>query len=69
MRDVLLARHGLVARGLVARECSNKAGSTETYLRLAAHGQAATDWLASALDKALAEPLSARSRGRHGEAG
>lgn len=44
LRDRLLKRYGLMVR-----ECSNKIGSTEQYLRLAVQGRAAVDVLAPAL--------------------
>ena len=67
--DEAVLRSALARVDAEMSEAARHGRAAETYLRLAAHGQAATDWLASALDKALAEPLSARSRGRHGEAG
>lgn len=44
LRDRLLDEYGIVIR-----ECSNKAGSTERYLRLAVHRRDATDRLVQAL--------------------
>ena len=44
LRDRLLKNHGVMVR-----ECSNKIGSTEQYLRLAVQGQAAVDVLVRAL--------------------
>ena len=44
LRDRLLTNHGLMVR-----ECSNKIGSSEQYLRLAVQRQAAVDSLAAAL--------------------
>lgn len=44
MRDRLLENHGLMVR-----ECSNKIGSSEQYLRLAVQGQAAVNRLVAAL--------------------
>ncbi len=44
LRDRLLINHGLLIR-----ECSNKLGSTEQYLRLAANLPGETDQLVRAL--------------------
>ena len=44
LRDRLLKRYGLMVR-----ECSNKIGSSEQYLRVAVQGKAAVDVLVSAL--------------------
>lgn len=44
LRDRLLENYGLMVR-----ECSNKIGSTEQYLRLAVQGKAAVDSLVTAL--------------------
>lgn len=44
IRDYLLQKHGLIIR-----ECSNKVGSTETYLRFSVNRQEETDRLISAL--------------------
>lgn len=49
LRDCLLERHGLIIR-----ECSNKAGSSERFLRLAVHPRPATDRLVDALRRTLA---------------
>lgn len=49
LRDRLLKHYGLMVR-----ECSNKIGSTEQYLRLAVQGRAAVDVLALALQDELA---------------
>jgi histidinol-phosphate/aromatic aminotransferase/cobyric acid decarboxylase-like protein len=49
LRDRLLKHHGLMVR-----ECSNKIGSTEQYLRLAVQGRAVVDVLVSALHEELA---------------
>jgi histidinol-phosphate/aromatic aminotransferase/cobyric acid decarboxylase-like protein len=57
LRDRLLKRHGLLVR-----ECSNKIGSTEQYLRLAVQGREAVDVLAKALRTEL-ERAHARPRG------
>jgi threonine-phosphate decarboxylase len=48
LRDNLLKRHGLMVR-----ECSNKLGSCEQYLRLAVQGQAAVDVLVPAISDEL----------------
>lgn len=58
LRDRLLRHHGLLVR-----ECSNKIGSSEQYLRLAVQGGAAVDVLAAALRVELAR-ASARQTGR-----
>lgn len=63
VRDALLERHGLVVR-----ECGNKVGSTEAYLRLAVHGPSATDRLATALDGILREHGNTGLRDRAGQA-
>jgi histidinol-phosphate/aromatic aminotransferase/cobyric acid decarboxylase-like protein len=49
LRDRLLRNHGLMVR-----ECSNKIGSSEQYLRLAVQGHAAVDTLVAALHDELA---------------
>ena len=49
LRDQLLKNHGVMIR-----ECSNKIGSTEQYLRLAVQGRAAVDVLVSAINEELA---------------
>ena len=49
LRDRLLKRHGLLVR-----ECSNKLGSSEQYLRLAVQSRAAVDALVPALRDELA---------------
>lgn len=49
LRDRLLKHHGLMVR-----ECSNKIGSSEQYLRLAVQGRAAVDVLVPALRVELA---------------
>jgi threonine-phosphate decarboxylase len=49
LRDRLLKHHGLMVR-----ECSNKIGSSEQYLRLAVQGRAAVDVLVPALRIELA---------------
>lgn len=56
LRDRLLGRHGLMVR-----ECSNKIGSSEQYLRLAVQGRAAVDILAPALREELAQ-MTARPK-------
>jgi threonine-phosphate decarboxylase len=48
LRDRLLTNHGLMVR-----ECSNKIGSSEQYLRLAVQGRAAVDALVAALREEL----------------
>jgi threonine-phosphate decarboxylase len=48
LRDRLLKKYGLLVR-----ECSNKIGSSEQYLRFAVQGRAAVDVLVSALEKEL----------------
>jgi histidinol-phosphate/aromatic aminotransferase/cobyric acid decarboxylase-like protein len=48
LRDCLLKNYGLMVR-----ECSNKIGSSEQYLRLAVHGKAAVDSLVAALREEL----------------
>jgi threonine-phosphate decarboxylase len=48
LRDRLLKNYGLMVR-----ECSNKIGSTEQYLRLAVQGRAAVDSLVAALHAEL----------------
>jgi histidinol-phosphate/aromatic aminotransferase/cobyric acid decarboxylase-like protein len=48
LRDRLLQSYGLMVR-----ECSNKLGSTEQYLRLAVQGKAAVDTLVAALHEEL----------------
>lgn len=53
LRDRLLRRHGLLVR-----ECSNKTGSSEQYLRLAVQGRAAVDVLVPALRDELARLLA-----------
>ena len=57
LRDRLLGRYGLLVR-----ECGNKIGSSEQYLRLAVQGGAAVDVLAAALRAELAH-ASARQTG------
>lgn len=57
LRDRLLKHHGLMVR-----ECSNKIGSSEQYLRLAVQGRAAVDVLVPALRVELAR-MSARQTG------
>jgi histidinol-phosphate/aromatic aminotransferase/cobyric acid decarboxylase-like protein len=54
LRDRLLKHHGVMVR-----ECSNKLGSSEQYLRLAVQGRAAVDVLVPALRIELAR-MSAR---------
>ena len=49
LRDRLVVRHRVIVR-----ECSNKVGSSERYLRLAVQGRAAVDRLAAALAEELA---------------
>lgn len=49
LRDRLLANHGVMVR-----ECSNKIGSSEQYLRLAVQTRFATDALITALEMELA---------------
>ncbi len=58
LRDRLLTNYGLMVR-----ECSNKIGSSEQYLRLAVQGKAAVDTLVAALHDELArfETLCASS--------
>jgi histidinol-phosphate/aromatic aminotransferase/cobyric acid decarboxylase-like protein len=57
LRDRLLKKYGLMVR-----ECSNKIGSTEQYLRLAVQGKAAVDALVRALQIELDHfPFSERS--------
>ncbi|HEX7313900.1 MAG TPA: histidinol-phosphate transaminase [Pyrinomonadaceae bacterium] len=53
LRDSLLRRHGLMVR-----ECGNKIGSSEQYLRLAVQGRAAVDVLVPALQEDLARILA-----------
>ena len=48
LRDRLLATHGIMVR-----ECSNKIGSSEQYLRLAVQRKEAVDLLIKALDEEL----------------
>jgi histidinol-phosphate/aromatic aminotransferase/cobyric acid decarboxylase-like protein len=48
LRDRLLRNYGLIVR-----ECSNKIGSSEQYLRLAVQGRAAVDSLVAALREQL----------------
>lgn len=48
LRDRLLENHGVMVR-----ECSNKIGSSEQYLRVAVQGRAAVDVLVSALQEEL----------------
>jgi histidinol-phosphate/aromatic aminotransferase/cobyric acid decarboxylase-like protein len=48
LRDRLLKNHGLMVR-----ECSNKIGAGERYLRLAVQGKTAVDTLAAALQEEL----------------
>ena len=55
LRDRLLANHGLMVR-----ECSNKIGSTEQYLRMAVQTRDAVDMLVPALH----DELMALTRGR-----
>jgi histidinol-phosphate/aromatic aminotransferase/cobyric acid decarboxylase-like protein len=50
LRDRLLRNHGVMIR-----ECSNKIGSGEHYLRLAVQGRAAVDVLVSAFKEELAD--------------
>jgi histidinol-phosphate/aromatic aminotransferase/cobyric acid decarboxylase-like protein len=52
LRDRLLREHGLVVR-----ECSNKIGSSERYLRLAVQTQAAVDLLTPALARELSTAI------------
>lgn len=59
LRDQLLKNHGVMVR-----ECSNKIGSSEQYLRLAVQGRTAVDILVGALQeeiKRLSESYSALS--------
>jgi threonine-phosphate decarboxylase len=49
LRDRLLKNHGVMIR-----ECSNKIGSSEQYLRLAVQGRAAVDVLVNAFQEELA---------------
>ena len=51
LRDRLLKEYGLMVR-----ECSNKIGSSERYLRLAVQTQSAVDLLTSALIRELSLP-------------
>lgn len=44
--------------GLMVRECSNKVGSSEQYVRLAVQGRAAVDVLVPALRAELARMLA-----------
>jgi histidinol-phosphate/aromatic aminotransferase/cobyric acid decarboxylase-like protein len=53
LRDRLLRHHGLLVR-----ECSNKTGSSEQYLRLAVQGRAAVNVLVPALRVELARMLA-----------
>ncbi len=53
LRDRLLKHHGLMVR-----ECSNKIGSSEQYLRLAVQSRAAVDVLAPALRVEMARTLA-----------
>jgi histidinol-phosphate/aromatic aminotransferase/cobyric acid decarboxylase-like protein len=55
LRDRLLRNHGVMIR-----ECSNKIGSSEHYLRLAVQGRAAVDVLVSAFKEELTD-ISANS--------
>ncbi len=50
VRDALLERHGLIVR-----ECGNKVGSSESYLRLAVRQKDATDRLVPALRACLSD--------------
>ena len=56
LRDRLLENYGLMVR-----ECSNKIGSSEQYLRLAVQGKAAVDSLVAALHVEL-EPFASSQR-------
>jgi histidinol-phosphate/aromatic aminotransferase/cobyric acid decarboxylase-like protein len=51
LRDRLLEKYGLMVR-----ECSNKIGSSERYLRLAVQTKEAVDHLAQALNRELKSP-------------
>jgi threonine-phosphate decarboxylase len=51
LRDCLLRDYGLMVR-----ECSNKIGSSEQYLRLAVQGKAAVDSLVRALQSEMTHP-------------
>lgn len=48
LRDELLMKHGMIIR-----ECSNKQGSSASFLRIAVRGRDATDRLAAALSEEL----------------
>jgi histidinol-phosphate/aromatic aminotransferase/cobyric acid decarboxylase-like protein len=61
LRDRLLKNHGVMIR-----ECSNKIGSTEQYLRLAVQGRAAVDVLVPALRDELARTAGSASAGSAG---
>lgn len=56
LRDRLLKRHGLMVR-----ECSNKLGSTEQYLRLAVQRREAVDVLVAALGEELSRTATRRA--------
>jgi histidinol-phosphate/aromatic aminotransferase/cobyric acid decarboxylase-like protein len=55
LRDILLEEHGLIIR-----ECSNKIGSTETYLRNVVRKKEDVDKLVYALGKILPELTMSR---------
>ena len=50
VRDTLPERFGLIIR-----ECSNKVGSTENYLRVAVRGKKAANKLVEAMDDTLSK--------------
>ncbi len=56
LRDRLLKNHGVMVR-----ECSNKIGSTEQYLRLAVQGRVAVDVLVPALHEELTRMRASHS--------
>jgi histidinol-phosphate/aromatic aminotransferase/cobyric acid decarboxylase-like protein len=60
LRDRLLTNYGLMVR-----ECSNKIGSSEQYLRLAVQGKVAVDSLVLALQAELKPAPMALERGSH----
>jgi threonine-phosphate decarboxylase len=56
LRDRLLQNHGVMVR-----ECSNKTGSSEQYLRLAVQGKNAVDSLVAALQVEMSLPANSAS--------